>query len=517
VTPHRRVHRYRCFTRLGGGAPRLKQVSTTPDVIADLFSRQPENQIEPTLSRVKLLLEILGDPQHSAPVLIVAGTNGKTSTARMIDTLLRGLGLRTGLFTSPHLRDVGERILVDGVPLANHQLVAALTELMPYVAIVDNAEVGAGRPRLTFFEVFTALAYSVFADAPVDAAVMEVGLGGTWDATNVVDAPVAVVTPVDMDHMEWLGDTIDLIAAEKAGVIKPDAIAVVSRQSEAAAAVLTSRAVGVGAALVREGVEFGVLSRVPAVGGQLVSFVTPGGQYDDVLLPLYGEHQASNAAAALAAVESFVSPGRQLDVETVRESFATVTSPGRLEVVRRGPTVLVDAAHNPAGARTLAAGVAEAYAFERLVGVIAVMADKDAAGVLEQLVDVLDEVIVTQTDSPRALAADALGAIAVEVFGAANVTVQPSFVHALEESIALADEVPGTGVLVTGSIVAVGAARSLLAPTRPVNPVPAVTVRTSDIEFESGEGVGADLANLAFGGASNDDEWADDDDAELDQ
>ena len=478
--------------------------------MAELFGRQPENQIEPTLSRVRLLLEILGDPQNSAPVLIVAGTNGKTSTARMVDTLLRGLGLRVGLFTSPHLRHVGERILVDGVALDEDRLVAALTDLMPFVRIVDNAEVAAGRPRMTFFEVLTVLAYSVFADAPVDVAVMEVGMGGTWDATNIVDAPVSVVTPIDMDHMEWLGDTLQLIAAEKAGVIKPDAIAVVSRQKPEAAAVLTARSIEVGAALVREGVEFGVLSRVPAVGDQLVTFTTPGGQYDEILLPLYGEHQAANAAAALAAVESFVSPGRMLAIDVVRDAFLTVTSPGRLEVVRRGPTVLVDAAHNPAGARSLATALGESYSFEKVLAVLAVMSDKDATGIVEELADVVDEVIVTATESPRALSPHALAQIASDVLGEHRVSIVPHFQSALETAIEKADETPGTGVLVTGSIVAVGAARTVLAPERPVNPVPDIVSRElpgdvdqdmfTEGDYEELQDRDIDLSSLAFGG-----------------
>ncbi len=494
----------------------------SPDrnLIAELLGRQPENNIEPTLGRVRLLLEILGDPQTSAPVLIVAGTNGKTSTARMAETLLRGLGLRVGLFTSPHLAHVGERILVDGVALSDEQLHEALRELLPFVSIVDNAEIAAGRPRMTFFEVLTVLAYVVFADAPVDVAVMEVGMGGLWDATNIVDAPVSVITPIDMDHMEWLGDTLELIATEKAGVIKSDSIAVVSRQQPVAAAVLTARAVEVGAALVREGVEFGIVSRVPAVGGQLVTLTTPGGQYEDILLPLYGEHQAANAAAALTAVESFVSPGRMLALEVVRDSFLTVTSPGRLEVVRRGPTVLVDAAHNPAGARSLAVALTESYSFERVIAVVAVMSDKDASGVLEELVDVIDEIIVTATDSPRAMPATQLADIAAEVLGAPMVRTAPNVASAIDDAIAAADEQPGTAVLVTGSIVAVGHARTLLAPNRPVNPKPEVAERAVSIDenedmftesdHEEVEDRNIDLSSLAFGGSpSRESEFAD--------
>lgn len=497
------------------------------DVVAELFARQPENKIEPTLSRVRLLLEILGDPQLSAPVLIVAGTNGKTSTARIADSLLRGLGLRVGLFTSPHLRHVGERILVDGVALSEERITAALADLMPYVAIVDNAERQAGRPAMTFFEVLTVLAYVVFADAPVDVAVMEVGMGGRWDATNVVDAPVAVVTPIDMDHMEWLGDTIELIAAEKAGVIKESAIAVVSRQRPEAATVLTMRAVEVGAALVREGVEFGVVSRATAVGGQLLTLQTPGGLYEDVLLPLFGEHQAANAAAALTAVESFVSPGRMLAIDVVRDAFAAATSPGRLEVVRRGPTVLVDAAHNPHGVRSLKAALAESYSFERIVGVLAVMADKDVVGILEELNDVFDEVVVTQTESGRALAAAELEQLATDVFGASRVSRAADLPTALDVAIARADEVPGSGVIVTGSIVAVGAARTLLAPDRPVNPTPTVIDREVDLDTDDeylteadAEEVAnrkIDLSALAFGGGGRDAEFEPEDEADFDE
>ncbi len=432
------------------------------EVESALARRWPESRLDPTLERVRDLLDVLGSPQTAYPVLLVAGTNGKTSTARMADALLRELGLRVGRYTSPHLERVTERISLDGEPLADDRFVQAFTEIEPYLDLVDARH----EHPLSYFETLTALAYAVFADAPVDVAVVEVGMGGTWDATNVVDATVAVVTPVGLDHQAYLGDTIEQIAGEKAGIVKSGGFAVLARQEVAAAEVLLRRVAEVGATLAREGLEFGVLTRSLAVGGQLLELRGLAGTYPDVLVPLLGPHQAGNAAVALAAVEALLGDGReQLDLDAVRAGFAAARSPGRLEVVRRGPTVLLDAAHNPAGARALAQAIVTDFSFARLVAVVAMLDDKDAHGLLEALEPALDAVVVTQSASPRALSADALGAIAVEVFGADRVSVAPRLPDALDEAIALAEEdgsTSGAGVLVTGSIVTVGEARTLL-------------------------------------------------------
>ncbi|MGZ4611393.1 MAG: bifunctional folylpolyglutamate synthase/dihydrofolate synthase, partial [Actinomycetes bacterium] len=350
---------------------RLDSPTVTEHSLAEVESalavRWPESILDPTLDRVRDLLDVLGSPQTAYPVLLVAGTNGKTSTARMADVLLRELGLRVGRYTSPHLERVTERITLDGEPLSDQAFARAYDEIEPYLALVDARH----EHPLSYFETLTAMAYAVFADAPVDVAVVEVGMGGTWDATNAVDATVAVVTPVGLDHQAYLGETIEQIAAEKAGVVKSGGFAVLAQQELPAAEVLLRRVAEVGATVAREGLEFGVVSRALAVGGQLLDLRGLAGEYDDVLLPLLGPHQATNAAVALAAVEALLGNGHDpLDLDAVRAGFAAATSPGRLEVVRRGPTVLLDAAHNPAGARALAAALSTDFAFSRLVAVV---------------------------------------------------------------------------------------------------------------------------------------------------
>ena len=434
-----------------------------------ILARAPEHDLVPSLERIRELVDLLGSPQDAAPVIHVAGTNGKTSTTRMIESLLREFGLRTGRFTSPHLNSVRERICLDGQPLEPQRFVDTYDDLAPYFDLVDARH----DVRLSFFEVLTAMGYAAFADAPVDVAVVEIGMGGTWDATNVVDAQVAVVTPIDIDHVRFLGSTIEQIAAEKAGILKPTSYGVLAQQPVAAAEVLLRRSVEVGAIVAREGLEFGVLTRHIAVGGQLLALRGLAGEYDDVFLPLHGAHQAHNAACALAAVEAFLGGAHaergQLEVDIVRAGFAGVSSPGRLEIVRNAPTVLLDAAHNPAGARAAAAAVAESFGFTRLVGVVSTMADKDVRGILEAFEPVLAEVVVTQTSSPRAMPADELAALAVEVFGPDRVEVAPRLDDAIDAAVTLAEEegdLGGAGVLVTGSIVTVAEARTLLGRTR---------------------------------------------------
>lgn len=433
-------------------------------VQAALLTRWPETRLEPSLDRISALVSLLGDPQTSYPVIHLAGTNGKSSTARMVESLLRSFGLRTGLVTSPHLVDVRERILIDGEPISRERFVEVYDDIAPYLSIVD------GRfpdTPLSYFEVITAMAYAAFADAPVGVAVVETGMGGAWDATNVANGAVAVITPIDLDHTEYLGPDVESIAREKAGIIKPGSVAVIAQQSLPAAQVLLARCAEVGVSVRREGLEFGVRHRDVAIGGQLLALQTSAGVYDDVLLPVHGVHQAHNAALALAAVETFFGAGdRMLDLGVVREGFAAVTSPGRMEIVRRGPTVMLDAAHNPHGARALASAIVEEFTFDRLVGVVGVLADKDAAGVLEALEPVLDHVVVTQAQTPRAMAPADLAAIAIEVFGEDRVLVEPMLPDALDVALGLVDQpdaAGGTGVLVTGSVITAGQARQLLA------------------------------------------------------
>jgi dihydrofolate synthase / folylpolyglutamate synthase len=456
--------------------PQARLATTIAEVDDALQSRWPENRLEPSLDRIRAFTELLGDPQHAYPVIHLTGTNGKTSTSRMIDTLLRSLDLRTGRFTSPHLERINERICIDGEPLTDEEFVRAFNEVAPYTHLVDSTQPF----PLSFFETVVAMAYAAFADAPVDVAIVEVGLGGEWDATNVADGAVAVVTPIAVDHARLLGDTPEVIAVEKAGIIKPGAVAVLAEQLPGPAEVLLRRCAEVDVTPVREGLEFAVVSRVPAVGGQMLTLRGLRAEYDEVFLPLYGAHQAGNAVTALAAVEAFfglrggVAEGMgPLDVEAVRAAFAGVTSPGRLEIVRGSPTVILDGAHNPAGAAALAAALDESFTFDRLVAVVAVLDDKDSAGLLEALEPVVTSVVVSQNSSPRALSADALAAVAVEVLGDARVEVAPRLDDAIEAAVTTADAdlvagsgVLSTGVLVTGSIVTVGDARALLAPDR---------------------------------------------------
>ncbi len=449
-------------------ARRLELTSRMNAAEQAILSRAPEHELQPSLDRIRAVMELLGDPQRTFPVVHLTGTNGKTTTARMIEGLLREMGLRTGRFTSPHLHSMRERIALDGRPISEEAFLAAYEEVLPFVEMVDAQSIGLGGPLMTYFEVLVAVAYAAFADAPVDVAVIEVGMGGAWDATNVVDAPVSVILPIDVDHRHFLGDTPADIATEKAGIIKADAIVVVAAQPhDDVAVILGDRADEVGARIVLDGRDFGVEEREVAVGGQQVALQGLGGRYDDLFLPLHGAHQAQNAAVAVAAVEAFVGGGeRRLDDDVLRTALANIASPGRLEIVRRSPTVMVDAAHNPHGVRALRDALQDSFTFGRLVGVIAVMGDKDAAEMLEILEPVFDEIIVTRTTSPRAMRPAALGELAGEIFGEHRVTVVNDLPDALDQAAELADAGGVAGaVLATGSVVTAAEVRMLLGQT----------------------------------------------------
>jgi dihydrofolate synthase/folylpolyglutamate synthase len=426
-----------------------------------LLSRWPETRLEPSLDRIRAFTELLGEPQTAYPVIHLTGTNGKTSTSRMIDTLVRATGLRTGRFTSPHVESMTERICVDGEPLGEEQFLATYDEVAPLASMVDEES----PHRLSFFEMVVGMAYAAFADAPVDVAVVEVGMGGSWDATNVADARVAVIGPIAVDHSRYLGERPVDIAREKAGIIKPGSAVVVARQSDDVAAVIAERALEVGASVAWEGRDFDVEHRVPAVGGQMLRLRGLRASYDEVFVPLYGAHQAQNAVLALAAVEAFLGGEGPLDGDLVREGFEQVTSPGRLEVVRRSPTIVLDAAHNPHGAEAAAAALGDSFAFNPLVGVIGVMGDKDYEGVLSAFEPVLAEVVCTQNHDPRAMPAAELAEVARGIFGTDRVHVARRLDDAIDRAATLAEQagVYGSGgVLVTGSVVTVGEARRLL-------------------------------------------------------
>jgi dihydrofolate synthase / folylpolyglutamate synthase len=458
--------------------------TATPDEIAALLQvehlldqRWPETRIEPGTQRMRALMDLLGSPQLGYPCIHIGGTNGKTSVARMVDSLVTALQQRTGRTTSPHLQVAVERIAIDNRPISPALYVQTYAEIEPCVQLVDDQSrtgvFGAPGPAMSKFEVVTAMAFAAFADAPVDVAVVEVGMGGRWDATNVVSAPVAVITPIGMDHADYLGDTLPKIAAEKAGIIGAGAaeqVVVIARQAPEVMEVLLSAAIRAEVAVARQDAEFAVLDRRVAVGGQLLELQGLGGVYPEVFLPLHGAHQADNAAVALAAVEAFFGAGarRQLDADAVRAGFAAATSPGRLERVRSAPAVFVDAAHNPAGAHALAAALAGEFGFRFLVGVLAVLGDKDVTGICAALEPVLDVVVVTDNGSPRAMDPDALALRAEEVFGPERVVRAPTLADAIETATALSEEAgaqgPGTsgaGIVVTGSVLTAGAARTL--------------------------------------------------------
>lgn len=429
-----------------------------------LESRWPETKIEPSLDRISHLMTLLGDPQFAYPVIHITGTNGKTSTARMIESLLRSLGLRTGLVTSPHLHQVSERIRLNGDPIPADKFVEIYDELEPYLAIVDSESLANGGPAMSYFEVLTGMAFAAFADAPVDVAVVEVGMGGTWDATNVVSPLVSVVMPIGLDHAEYLGDTVELVATEKSGIIKSGSIAVLSYQDPIPAEILLKRAVLVDAAVARQGVEFSVRDRAMAIGGQALNLDGLNGSYEEILLPLFGAHQAANASVALAAVEAFFGGTVTLDIDAVREGFGSVTSPGRMEIVRRSPTVIVDAAHNPHGATSLATALEESFTFEQIIGVVSVMADKDVLGLLQALEPVLNEIVVTWNGAARAMQSSELAKLAIQVFGEDRVHEEANLASAIDKAIAMADEagMNGVGVVVTGSVVTAAAGRALM-------------------------------------------------------
>ena len=425
-----------------------------------LLARWPETRIAPTLERISALMDILGSPQLTYPTIHVAGTNGKTSTTRMIDSLLFATGMRTGRFTSPHLESYLERIAINGQSIDPKEIIFAYNDIAAYLDLMDEKF---DNP-ISFFEAITALAFVAFAEHPIDVGIIEVGMGGTWDATNVIDADVSVVMPIDYDHMEYLGNTLTEIAATKAGVIKEGGFVVLAQQQPEAAVELLRRAAEVGADIAREGIEYELLSRAVAIGGQLISVKGINDTYEDIFIPLHGKHQALNAASALVAVEAFFGD-QPLDIESVRAGFAAVTSPGRCEIVHRNPTIILDAAHNPHGAKALAETLESEFTFDEVIGVVAIFGDKDAAGVLKELEPILNSVIVTQSSSPRAMPVEELEKVAVSIFGNDRVFPVSSLGAALDRAVEkaqrpLSDE--SVGVVVAGSVVTVGESRSYL-------------------------------------------------------
>ena len=425
-----------------------------------LLARWPETRIQPSLDRIALLCDALGSPQLSFPTIHIAGTNGKTSTTRFIDSLLFAHGMRTGRFTSPHLEDIRERICINGEMIDADELIFNYNDIAAYFDFVDSKS-----PHpISFFEAVTALAMAAFSEHPVDVGIFEVGMGGEWDATNIIRPTVGVITPIGMDHMEYLGDTIEKIAGAKAGILKPDMYGVFSNQTPDAAKVLLAKAAEVGIEVAREGIEYEVLSRQVAVGGQLLTIRGIKDVYSDLFLPLHGKHQASNAAAALVSAEAFFGD-QPLDLDSVKQGFAAATSPGRFEIVHREPTVILDAAHNPHGAKTLANTLQEEFTFGRVIAVVGIFADKDAGGIFDEIKDVIDGVIVTQSSSPRAMPAEELAKLARKYIEAERIFIEPDLRTAIAKALADANhpmEEESVGVLITGSVITVGEARAIL-------------------------------------------------------
>lgn len=428
-----------------------------------LDAKWPESKIEPSLDRIKALVDILGAPQDTFRSIHIAGTNGKTSTSRMIDSLLQAFDLRTGRFTSPHLESPLERISLNGNPITPTFFNYTYNDIASYIDLIDQRSDSNGIP-LSYFEVMTAIAFAAFADAPIDVAVLEAGMGGEWDATNVVSSDVAVMMPIGLDHQEYLGETIAEIAETKAGIFESGKPVVMAHQEMEAAQVLMRKAAEMEAIPLREGLDFGIEKRSLAVGGQLLTIQGIGGTYEEIFLPLHGRHQGSNAAVALITLEAFLGGGSNaLDSDVIREGFANASSPGRLEIMRRNPTVMIDAAHNAHGAIALSQALAEEFTFDRVIAVVAILGDKDVVKFLNELSKVADEIIVTRNSSPRAMPIEDLKRIAVDIFEEGAVSAAPSIAAAIQEAVEKASQ-PNVsiGVLVTGSVVTAGAARALL-------------------------------------------------------
>jgi dihydrofolate synthase/folylpolyglutamate synthase len=425
-----------------------------------LLKRWPETKIEPTLERIAALVDVLGSPQLTYPTIHVGGTNGKTTTARMIDSLLFEMGLRTGRFTSPHLESYLERISINGQPIDPKAMIFSYNDIAAYLDFMDTKF----ETPISFFEAMTALAFAAFAEHPIDVGVIEVGMGGEWDATNVVDADVSVIMPIDLDHTEYLGKTIAEIAKTKAGIIKEGGFVVLGQQQPEAAVELLKKGAEVGADIAREGVEYVIESRALAVGGQLLTIKTSKDTYEEIFLPLHGKHQASNAAAALVAVEAFFGD-QELDYDAVIAGFANVQSPGRCEVLHRDPTIIIDAAHNPHGAKAITETIQGEFTFDEVIGIVASMADKDVRGALVEFEKVMDSIIVTKNSSSRSMDVAELEKIATEVFGSERVfsseTLDAAIDKAIKDSVRPLSE-DTVGILITGSVVTVGEARTIV-------------------------------------------------------
>jgi dihydrofolate synthase/folylpolyglutamate synthase len=424
-------------------------------VLEELMKRVPENKIRPRLEPTRRAVELLGDPQRSYRVIHITGTNGKTSTTRFIERILREHGLRTGRFTSPHLLKFTERMAIDGEPVSDEVLYGVYVDIEPILEMVDQELAAQSEAPLTFFEALSVLGFAVFADAPVDVLVLEVGMGGAWDSTNVADGDVAVFTPIGLDHMDRLGNTISEIAETKSGIIKPGSLVVSSNQTADALQVLkrVSGEKAEGHFLLGE--DFSVEFHEATSTGQRVMISGLAGRYGPYEAPVFGIHQSTNLAVAIAAVEAFLGGGQvPIADDVLRSAVADLSSPGRLQLVRTDPAILLDGAHNPAGAKTLATSLMSEFSEKPLVGLLAVLLDKDVAGVVSELSGCFQNVVATSSSSNRSLDAKALEAIAKDHSGATTESA-PNVISGLERARSIAREIDGM-VVVTGSISLVG-------------------------------------------------------------
>lgn len=435
------------------------------NIANQILSRAPEHQVQPSLDRVRYALDLLGNPQDSYRVVHITGTNGKTTTTRAIEVLIRESGIRTGRFTSPHLHTLRERIAIDGQPISAQAFIETWNDVYPYIQMADEYSQNHGGPILSFFEVLTVMAFAAFADAPIDVAVVEVGMGGIWDATNVVKSQVAVFTPVALDHQHWLGDSLSDIAQTKAGIIKPNSQVVSAKQLPEVADIITRTCEEKHVGIQQVGTNAGVLSTEFAVGGQIVTLQTPVATYQDVYLPLHGYFQAENLTLAIMAVEAFFG-FNALDGLLVEKAIGTLKSPGRIEVLRSSPQVIADAAHNPHGVMATLENLENSFGLTHLVGVIGVMADKDVETMLTLLEPVLTHLVVTQLDSPRALNITEIYDLAVNIFGSERVFSCEKLEDAVETAVNLAESDPeefseNRGVIIIGSVVLAAKAREI--------------------------------------------------------
>jgi dihydrofolate synthase / folylpolyglutamate synthase len=424
------------------------------EAVTRLDLRQPEHMPEPSLDRIRAVSVLLDDPQLTYPTIHVTGTNGKTTIARAAADIACAHGVKTGLFTSPHLRTVRERLSVCGVEISEDDFAEEWEHLEPFLEVVDGQEQGAS----TYFEAITALAFLWFADKPVGLAVVEVGMGGSWDATNVVASDVAVIGEIGLDHPE-LGSTVQEVATEKAGIVKAGKTVVVREQPDDALKVIEARASEVGATVLLEERDWEVEVRSPAVGGQQFRVRGVHDTYDDLFLPMFGEHAVRNAAAAIVAVESML--GHGLDPDATRSAIDALRIPGRLEVITRSPLIVLDGAHNPAGAEVLARTLTEAFTWSRMHVVLAVSSNKDVGGVIAALAPLADLWYPARNESVRSFAAEHVA----ERIAAAGGRVAD--LGTVQESLAAARDAAATDdlILVTGSLYTVADARRALGGT----------------------------------------------------